>query len=248
MGQIFFFNFLFINLILTSQAADLLSVAGGVFSPVIGKQAEIKVLDFLLDETPVTNHDYLEFLVANEKWQKSKAHSLFRDQQYLNHWIGDVELGDRAPLDSPVVNVSWFAAKAYCEYRGKRLPRVVEWEYVGQFGPVGISKDVQTIILEWYAKLSPDIVPSVRSTFKNKFGVWDIHGLIWEWTEDFNSSFVTGESRADSSLDKAMFCGAGAMGAKDATNYAAYMRFALRSSLKANYALNNLGFRCARGI
>jgi sulfatase modifying factor 1 len=73
-----------------------------------------------------------------------------------------------------------------------------------------------------------------------------MHGLIWEWVDDFNSSFVTGESREDSSFNKDMFCGAGSLSSTDKENYAAYMRFAFRSSLKGKNAVWNLGFRCVK--
>jgi len=55
----------------------------------------------------------------------------------------------------------------------------------------------------------------------------------------------TGESRGDSSLDQNLFCGSGAAGAVDPSDYAAFMRFAFRGSLKAVYTQANLGFRCA---
>ena len=80
----------------------------------------------------------------------------------------------------------------------------------------------------------------------NDYGVYDLHGLIWEWVEDFNSGLVTGESRADSSLDQAAFCGSGGLNAANFEDYAAFMRFGLRSSLNGSFSLANLGFRCAR--
>ena len=79
----------------------------------------------------------------------------------------------------------------------------------------------------------------------NDAGVWDLHGLVWEWVEDFNSSLVTGESRADAALERSLFCGSGALGASAFLDYAAFMRQALRSSLRASYTMRNLGFRCA---
>ena len=72
-----------------------------------------------------------------------------------------------------------------------------------------------------------------------------MHGVVWEWVYDFNSSFVTGDNRQDKDKLKDLFCGAGGEGAQDRINYAAFMRYALRSSLKASYKLMNLGFRCA---
>ncbi len=77
-------------------------------------------------------------------------------------------------------------------------------------------------------------------------GVHDLHGLIWEWVDDFNSSTVTGDSRADTDTESNLFCGATSLSGSDLRNYATYMRYGMRSSLKGNYTGNNLGFRCAR--
>ena len=57
---------------------------------------------------------------------------------------------------------------------------------------------------------------------------------------------VTGAARDDSSLDRSLFCAGGAVSATDAANYAAFMRYAFRSSLDGNFTTNNLGFRGAR--
>ena len=73
-------------------------------------------------------------------------------------------------------------------------------------------------------------------------------GLVWEWVDDFNTAMVTGESRADTGLERDLFCGAGAAGAKDSSDYAAFMRSALRSSLQANNTTTSLGFRCAQSL
>ena len=64
----------------------------------------------------------------------------------------------------------------------------------------------------------------------------------------FNTAMVTGESRGDSGLDRNLFCSAGSVGAKDTSDYAAFMRMALRSSLRANNTTSSLGFRCARDL
>jgi len=76
-----------------------------------------------------------------------------------------------------------------------------------------------------------------------------LHGLVWEWVLDFNTQMVTGDSRADNAgLERGLFCGAGAQGARNVENYASFMRFGFRSSLEARYCVHNLGFRCAKDL
>jgi len=87
----------------------------------------------------------------------------------------------------------------------------------------------------------------MANTFKNFWGVHDMHELVWEWTQDFNSVMISSESRSDGKNNN-LFCSSAAVGATDLMNYAAIMRYAFRSSVKGNYAINNLGFRCAKDI
>lgn len=230
-----------------AQGSELVSIDAGKYKPLLGKGNERGVAAFSIEETAVTNLDFLNFVKKNKKWLRGKSPKIFADSNYLKHWKSPLDIGDRKLLNSPVVNVSWFSASAYCDSKGMRLPTVDEWEYLAQFGPANSPKDVKAVILEWYSKASPSKLPEVKTTFKNKFGAWDMHGLIWEWTYDFNTSFVTGESRGDSSLEKGMFCGGGAQGAADTSDYAAFMRFGFRSSLQGNYTVPNLGFRCVKG-
>lgn len=226
----------------------MVRVPGGKYKPLFGKGKEVEVGSFFIDETAVTNRNFSNFVQNSTQWRRGIALALFVETDYLKHWSTNEQVGNKTLEQSPVVNVSWFAAKAYCESKGEKLPSVDEWEYLAQFGPINNSRNVKDVILEWYSKPTPAVLPNVKSTFKNQFGVWDVHGLIWEWTDDFNSAFVTGESRGDSSLEKSMFCGAGAAGSANPSDYAAFMRFGFRSSLKGNYTVGNLGFRCVKEI
>jgi formylglycine-generating enzyme required for sulfatase activity len=223
----------------------VIDIKGGTFTPLYGTYKKpVKIKSFIIDENPVTNLNYLEFLKLHPEWNKTNAKTIFIDKTYLDHWQSESELGPKAPSDSPVVQVSWYAAKAFCESEGKRLPTVNEWEYVASRKIPG--HDIRKIILAWYSIPTPEVLPSIKMGLKNSTGVSSLHGLIWEWTLDFNSTMVTGESRADGSLDKTLFCGSGSSGAADKMDYAAFMRFGFRTSLKANYTVANLGFRCAK--
>jgi formylglycine-generating enzyme required for sulfatase activity len=168
----------------------------------------------------------------------------------LENWTGNLEPGTRAPLDAPVVRVSWFAARAYARWVGKRLPMTAEWELAAAAGytrPDGKNDEpFNRDVYAWLARPVPPVLPSAASAAPNYYGVRGLYGFVWEWVEDFNTAMVTGESRADAGLERDLFCGAGSVGAKDTTDYAAFMRQALRSSLKANNTTSSLGFRCAR--
>lgn len=209
---------------------------------------------FLLDRHPVTNAEYLEFVRANPKWRRSQVRRLFADPSYLEHWKGDLEIGGNAgALDrQPVRFVSWFAAKAYCAWKGGRLPTTVEWEFAAGAGYNGADgtqePEFVRAVQEWYATPAPGMLPAVQSRRPNYFGIHDLHGLVWEWTSDFNSAIVTGDARGDTGLDRQLFCGAGSLGANDRGNFAAFMRFGFRSSLRAPYTVHNLGFRCAKDL
>lgn len=207
---------------------------------------------FLLDRCPVTNGEFLEFVRAHPRWQRSQVKRLFADEHYLQHWSGDLELGANAQPNQPVVWVSWFAAKAYAAWQGKRLPTVAEWEYAAAASPTRVDGEndpaFQRALRHWYSTPAPESLPRVGAGLANHLGVHDLHGLIWEWTADFNTATVTGDARGDTGIERQLFCGAGSTGAKDPANFPAFMRYGFRSSLKAAYTVHNLGFRCARDL
>jgi formylglycine-generating enzyme len=209
-----------------------------------------RVPAFDMDEFPVTNGEFLEFVRAHPEWRRSRAKAIFVDRSYLRHWQGDLELGPRAPTTSPVVNVSWFAARAYLKAHGRDLPTVDQWEYVAAASETAADASRDRAFLDrlrmWYGRPTLDPLPPIGSTVRNIHGLSDLHGLIWEWTLDFNSALVTGESRADAALERTLYCGSGAIGAADFEDYAAFMRYAFRSSLEAHYSVANLGFRGVR--
>lgn len=212
--------------------------------------ATVAVGSFLLDVTPVTNAQFLAFVRTHPQWQRSRVKPLFADSTYLLHWQSDTVTGSTAPSDAPVVYVSWYAVKAYAVWAGKRLPTVAEWEYAAAASETlrnaADDRAFAQRILAWYAVPVPAVQPPVRSTFRNVYGVYDMHGLVWEWTSDFNSILVTGESRGDTGLERSLFCGAGSLRSSDFRDYAAFMRFGFRGSLQAHYTTSALGFRCAR--
>lgn len=227
----------------------------GVYRPLFRSDSdakEVSVQAFALDLHPVTNAGFLDFVRANPRWRRSQVKRLFADENYLKHWAGDLELGEAITTNAPVTWVSWFAAKSFAAWAGKRLPTTAEWELVAAASPTWPDgendAEFKKQIAVWHSSPSPERLPPVGTGRANFFGVHELHGLVWEWVADFNTAMVTGDARGDSGLDRQLFCGSGSQGAKDVTDYAAFMRFGFRSSLKADYTVHNLGFRCAKDL
>lgn len=233
------------------QSGSMVKITGGEFVPLYGTKTEVKVDDFLMDVHPVTNAQFLEFVKENPQWKRSQAKKLFTDESYLMDWVDDLNLAEDQNPNSPVTHVSWYAAKNYCECEGKRLPTVDEWEYAAmaneELPDAREEESYNKFILGWY-ETPHTFKKEIGSTFKNYYGVYDLHGLVWEWTLDFNSVMLSGESRKGATGDNNLFCGAAAIGATDLMNYAAFMRYAFRGSVKARYSIKNLGFRCVQDV
>jgi sulfatase modifying factor 1 len=228
-------------------------IPAGSYTPLFIRDAEpVSVDAFYLDKTPVTNAQFLEFVRAHPEWRRSQVKSLFADAGYLKHWAGDLDLGPDAELlgEAPVTNISWFAARAYLKTLGKRLPTTDEWELAACADETRADATADplfhTRILEWYSTPNTATFPAASSFPENVYSIRALHGLVWEWVRDFNNATVTGESRGDTTLERGLFCAGGALNSGDPSNYAAFMRYAFRSSLSGNYAVANLGFRGAR--
>jgi formylglycine-generating enzyme required for sulfatase activity len=226
-------------------------IAGGTFDSALAYEdaaAGVRVAPFALMRRPVTNAQFLAFLRANPEWRRDRVPAALAEPRYLQHWRGAMAPG-AGEGDRPVVWVSWFAASAYCEWTGARLPTWNEWEFVAAADET--RRDARRDpawrerILAWYARPSDAPLPRAGLQAANAWGVQDMHGLVWEWTDDASALLVDADNRTQGDPDNARFCGAGALSMDDRENYAVLMRVALLSSLAARDATANLGFRCA---
>lgn len=224
--------------------ADLASVL-----PTGTAQPLVHVARFNLDRRPVTNTEFLAFVISHPQWRRGQVAALFADGDYLSHWVGADRLGASAQADQPVTRVSWFAARAYCQAAGGRLPSWYEWELAAaadesQPDARGDPR-WRARILDWYGQPATHPLAAVGLGPANYYGVQDLHGLVWEWVDDFNALIVSGDSRDQGDPDKLRFCGAGALSLQDRDNYAVLMRIAFLSALQARSTARSLGFRCA---
>lgn len=226
-------------------ATGLVTVAAGTFEPLFGGRDGEKVepvAAFALERHAVTNAQFAAFVADQPRWRRSRVSPLFADAGYLQHWRTDLDPGTSA--ERPVTNVSWFAARAYARWRGRRLPTLAEWELAAGL-PLQGGADATSAVLRWYGQPMPAQAPAIGSGTQSESGLLDLHGVIWEWVDDFANAMGSGDARSATDLQRSLFCGAGAVGSARPDDYAAFMRYAMRSSLTGARTTRSLGFRCA---
>jgi formylglycine-generating enzyme len=232
-------------------AAEMATLPGGTFESVLPAAPDVKEVTlpaFRLDRRPVTNAEFAAFVQKEPRWRRDRVAALFADENYLRHWTAP-DRPAKGSEQQPVTQVSWFAAQAYCEARGLRLPTWHEWEFAAaaderqrdaRQDPVWRQR-----ILDWYARPGGVPLADVGRAPPNVYGVQDLHGMVWEWVEDFGAMMVSGDNREQGDPDIMKFCGTGALSMEQKEHYAVLMRIAMLSSLQARYTTANLGFRCA---
>ncbi len=236
----------------TALTGAIVMVPAGVHRPFYPSpdQEQVQVDAFAMDATPVTRAEFAAFVATAPSWRSDRVVRLLADVRYLSDWPDPLDPGTSIDPQAPVTQVSWHAARAYCQAAGGDLPTVLQWEYAADATvdrAHGARTDPQVLaaILAWYAEGRDAAPRAVGQGPPSAYGLYDMHGLIWEWTQDFNSVLIAADTRESGDQDRLRFCGAGAVSAIDPSDYASFMRFAFRSSVKADSTTRDLGFRCA---
>jgi formylglycine-generating enzyme required for sulfatase activity len=221
----------------------------------------VELDDFWLDRTEVTNAQFSAFL--NDQGNQIEAATTWLhvgDEDCLV----EVSNGQFQPMsgyaDHPAVEVSWYGAKAYCEWAGARLPTEAEWEYAArgperrifpwgdEFDGTRLNYCDASCDLDWadgsveegYARTSP-----VGSFFPGESwcGAWDLAGNLWEWVVDWYEPYRAERQVNPIGPETGYFR---VMRGGSWSNGADYARCAFRDGGTPFRTYYNVGFRCAR--
>jgi gamma-glutamyl hercynylcysteine S-oxide synthase len=174
------------------DGAEMVWVEGGSFTmgtaPPEGDDDEVahevRVAGFWMDVEPVSNARFQEFLNAWPEWQKRHPAARMQDPDYLDDWFGiDCPTGQ---ADWPVAWVSWPAARACCQWAGKRLPTEAEWEYACRAG----TRTRYWWGDEFVSARAALMRTAVRAGDRTSpWGLTDMIGNVWEWTSSLYAQY-----------------------------------------------------------
>ena len=227
-----------------------------VFSAEVPAHA-VTIDSFYLDRYEVTNAQFKKFLDRNPQWRQGRIPARFDNGNYLKHWSENKYPKDRA--DHPVTNVSWYAAVAFCQWTGKRLPTEAEWEYAARGGLAGKTfpwgdEPADRSRANYDGSGIGGTTP-VGSYSANGYGLFDMAGNVWEYLADQWEAYPAspqvnpiagGNLFLDStflSVTTRRVIRGGSWGGATVN-----LRVAYRDSHPPDGAKDFVGFRCARSM
>jgi len=145
-------------------------------------KSAVQVKSLYVDRYPVTNENFKRFLTATN-YLPADSHNFLKDWRNGNYPDGWA--------NKPVTWVSVDDARAYAKWAGKRLPHEWEWQYAAQGSdgrtyPWGNQWDAAAVPVaeKGRALRAPDDV-SAHPRGASPFGVEDLTGNVWQWTDEF---------------------------------------------------------------
>jgi formylglycine-generating enzyme required for sulfatase activity len=147
------------------------------------------VTPFYIDKYPVTNAEFKKFIDSTHYHPKDDLNFLrdWKNGSYLAGWE-----------NRPVTWVSQEDARAYASWAGKRLPHEWEWQYAaqgtdGRLYPWGNEWDDSAVPVPDKSRSmrGPDPVDG-HPKGASPFGVMDLVGNVWQWTEEFIDEHTRG--------------------------------------------------------
>jgi formylglycine-generating enzyme required for sulfatase activity len=239
-------------------AEGIMLVQAGAFwmgsdvdGPDEGPRHRVFVTDFWIERTKVTNREFAAFLdAAGTRSAEGVDYFDAGDDDARIHRAAGRFAADTGFADHPVVEVSWFGARDYCRWQGRRLPTEAEWEKAARgedSRPYPWGDGPPTPARAVYGRPRNATAPTDgRPDGKSPYGVLDLVGNAREWTAS--------ELRPYPYQDPARFGDEGGHPAARVVRGASHddsvlsLRLTIRRSYEGRGAArghHNVGFRCA---
>src|ERR1035437_4870766 len=145
--------------------------------------------------SPVTEQgrkeDEIQHKVTLSAFKMSKYCITFAQYDVFCEATGRVKPWGFKRGNMPVSQITWYDANAFAEWMGCRLPTEAEWEYAARANTTTpfYTGDSLTLDQAYFNNNSGREAKPVGSFPPNAFGLYDMHGNIWEWTKDWYGSY-----------------------------------------------------------
>jgi formylglycine-generating enzyme required for sulfatase activity len=196
---------------------------------------EVEIRPFYLGRYPVTNEEYARCLKAN---QNLAIPFYWADRRF-----------NRAR--QPVVGVDWESARRFATWAGGRLPSEAEWEYAARAGSTSRyfwgDSDAKAGDYAWFFRNAEGATHPVGEKRPNDFGLYDMAGNVWEWTQDYWHDNYRGAPCDGAAWEDGYRECRGLRGGS-MFDFPQYLRSAYRSMNQPNVKSDYLGFRLAHDL
>jgi formylglycine-generating enzyme required for sulfatase activity len=217
---------------------------------------------FALGKTEITVGEFRRFVTSSgyqtEAEKDSEGCYVFSGGRW--GMLGSVDWqnpGFSQDDSSPVVCISWVDVAAYVNWLAKttgesyRLPTEAEWEYAARAGTTSAYWWGNSVTCSQVVHISPECHGSktlaVGSYQANDFGLFDVHGSVWEWTEDCWNKSYSGAPNDGSAWTEGD-CSRRVLRGGSWANYPSDLRAANREWNLPSNRYSSIGFRLARTL
>ena len=230
-------------------------------------QHRIRVEPYLLQATPVTRGQYALFdsafvgSMVKASWGGEIADMIGK----YSHPKPEYPALEQAAGLYPIIMTSWYDAWAYCKWLGPEyaLPSECRHEFGIRGGSTGdycFGDDTDGSKLKeyaWFGENSDNHAHVVGLKRANAYGLYDVHGQVWEWSWDWmeNSWYgqrVVGKSRGEIVIEDTGPASGSVRSLRGSSFFDFYNRDFARSSCRRDYTPGfrdfRIGFRCSRAV
>jgi formylglycine-generating enzyme required for sulfatase activity len=228
-------------------------------------QHQVTLSAFIMSKYEITNAQYAAFLNAksigsNGIWASAPVYNtqtlIYASGSYDFglHYSGSQWVPVAGYESSPVINVTWYGSTEFATYMGGTLPTEAQWEYACRAGTTTpfstgsclTNTDANYLWSNPYSTCTNTVntplskTQPVGSYAPNAYGLYDMHGNVWEWCSDWYDTYPTS---AQSNPTGATTGSYRVLRGGSWSYMPLYCRSAFRFSHDPSYYIGSIGFR-----